>query len=144
MFSSKTYLALLVVLELSQRERSAPLTSRHLARQYNVSKRYLEVVFNNLAKAGIISSKRGIGGGYFLASDIDKLNIYDLSMAAEGGIKIYSGGEYLDEEGDRAGLIRDINRFWNDLNEEMMEKLKSHKISDLVSRLADLKEMYYI
>ncbi|MBD3217282.1 MAG: Rrf2 family transcriptional regulator [candidate division Zixibacteria bacterium] len=144
MFSSKTYLALLVVLELSQRERSAPLTSRHLARQYNVSKRYLEVVFNNLAKAGIISSKRGIGGGYFLASDIDKLNIYDLSMAAEGGIKIFAGGEYLDEEGDRAGLIRDINLFWNDLNEEVMEKLKSHKLSDLVSRLSDLKEMYYI
>ncbi len=144
MFSSKTYLALLVVLELSQRERSAPLTSRHLARQYNVSKRYLEVVFNNLAKAGIISSKRGIGGGYFLASDIDKLSIYDLSMAAEGGIKIFSGGEYLDEEGDRAGLIRDINGFWNDLNQEIMEKLKSHKLSDLVSRLAKLKEMYYI
>lgn len=144
MFSSKTYLALLVVLELSEKERSAPLTSRHLARQYNVSKRYLEVVFNNLAKAGIISSKRGIGGGYFLASDMEKLSVYDLALAAEGGIKIFSGGEYLDEEGPRAELIKGINGFWNDLNDEIMQNLKRHKLSDLVSYLTDLKEMYYI
>ena len=144
MFSSKTYLALLVVLELSEKERSAPLTSRHLARQYNVSKRYLEVVFNNLAKAGIISSKRGIGGGYFLASNIEKLSIFNLAMAAEGGIKIFAGGEYLSENGDRAGIIKGINEFWSGLNEEIMDSLKSRKLSDLLTHLRDLKEMYYI
>jgi len=106
MFSSKTYLALLVILELKEKNRLSPLTSGELAHKYGVSKRYLEVVFNNLAKSGIISSKRGIGGGYFLAADTDELSLYDLASAAEGGLKIFPGGEYLDEKGGHTATIK--------------------------------------
>jgi Rrf2 family protein len=144
MFSSKTYLALLVILELSEKNRSSPLTSRDLAQKYGVSKRYLEVVFNNLAKSGIISSKRGIGGGYFLAADIEKLSIYDLSAAVEGGLKIFAGGEYLEEEGKHAALIKGINNFWVGLDTKIMDVLRKHRLSDLISELTNLRDMYYI
>ena len=144
MFSSKTYLALLVVLELSEKNRSSPLTSRDLAQKYGVSKRYLEVVFNNLAKSGIISSKRGIGGGYFLAGDIDKLSIHDLAGAVEGGLKIFAGGEYLNEDSKHAEVIKGINRFWNSLDSEVMDILRNHKLSDLLAELNNLRDMYYI
>jgi Rrf2 family transcriptional regulator, iron-sulfur cluster assembly transcription factor len=144
MFSSKTYLALLVVLELSEKNRSSPLTSRDLAQKYGVSKRYLEVVFNNLAKSGIISSKRGIGGGYFLAGEIDKLSIHDLAEAVEGGIKIFAGGEYLDEDSKNAEIIKGINRFWNNLDAKVMSILHEHKLSDIIADLNNLRDMYYI
>jgi Rrf2 family protein len=144
MFSSKTYLALLVIMELSEKNRSSPLTSRDLAQKYGVSKRYLEVVFNNLAKSGIISSKRGIGGGYFLAGDIEKLSIYDLAEAVEGGLRIFTGGEYLGEDGRHAEVIKGINGFWNGLDEKVMNILQEHKLSDLLSELNNLRDMYYI
>ncbi len=144
MFSSKTYLALLVVLELSGREQSQPLTSRKLAQQYGVSKRYLEVVFNNLAKTGIISSKRGIGGGYYLTADLEKLSIYDLAVAAEGGVRIFSGGDYLSEQGKRAGVIKGVNNFWTNLDQKIMNELKEQKLSDLLDDLTNFKDMYYI
>jgi Rrf2 family protein len=144
MFSSKTYLALLIVLELSGKDNTSPLTSKDLAGQYNVSKRYLEVVFNNLAKAGIISSKRGIGGGYFLTSSIDRLSLHDLATAAEGGVRIFSGGDYLAETGDRAGVIKGVNSFWSGLDDTVMDNLRKHKLSDLIKDLNKYKEMYYI
>lgn len=144
MFSSKTYLALLVVLELSEKNRSSPLTSRDLAQKYGVSKRYLEVVFNNLTKSGIISSKRGIGGGYFLTGEIDKLSIYNLAEAVEGGLKIFAGGEYLGEDGNHAAVIKGINGFWNGLDNEVMDVLRKRKLSDLLAELNNLRDMYYI
>ena len=144
MFSSKTYLALLVILELSRKDQTGPLTSRNLASKYNVSKRYLEVVFNNLAKSGLISSKRGIGGGYFLTADTEKLSIFDLAVAAEGGLKIFSGGDFLEEKGDRAGNIGSVNNFWQKMDSDIMQSLKGYIIKDLITQLSDYKEMYYI
>lgn len=144
MFSSKTYLALLIILELVGKDNSNPLTSRDLARQYNVSKRYLEVVFNNLAKAGIISSRRGIGGGYFMNGELDGRSLLDLATAAEGGVRLFSGGEYLTEKGDKAAVIKGVNTFWNSLDARVMENLKTQKLSDLISDLDKNKQMYFI
>ena len=144
MFSSKTYLALLIILELVGRDNSNPLTSRDLARQYNISKRYLEVVFNNLAKAGIISSRRGIGGGYFMNDELDGMTLHDLATAAEGGLRLFNGGEYLIEKGDKAAVIKGINSFWNSLDTRVMENFKTQKLSDLISDLDKNMQMYYI
>ena len=144
MFSTKTYLALLIIMELSGKDRKSPLTSIKLAKQYNISKRYLEVIFGNLSKIGLISSRRGIGGGYSLACDLERISLYDLAVAAEGGIKLFAAGEFLPEKGERAITLRAVNLFWNNLEDELFERMKSYKLSDLVEELADRDEMYYI
>jgi len=144
MLSSKTYLALLVILELAGRGQSEPLTSMSLANRYGISKRYLEVVFGNLAKSGMIASRRGIGGGYYLAVDLNNLTIYNLALAAEGGIRIFVGGEYLSEDGDKAPLINAINAFWNNLDVEIKDRLRARRLADIISELTEIKEMYYI
>ena len=45
---------------------------------------YLEKIFAKLGKAGLLKSKRGVGGGYFLAKKPKEIKIGEIITALEG------------------------------------------------------------
>ncbi|MFG0254266.1 MAG: RrF2 family transcriptional regulator [Rhodopirellula sp. JB053] len=55
-----------------------PISADHLAVHTKVPRRYLTRVLQDLAAAGLVSSRPGPGGGYELTRDIDKLTILDV------------------------------------------------------------------
>jgi Rrf2 family iron-sulfur cluster assembly transcriptional regulator len=60
----------------------APVSISALSEEENISSVFLEQIFFKLRKAGIVSSVRGPGGGFYFARPLDKLTLKEILDAA--------------------------------------------------------------
>jgi Rrf2 family iron-sulfur cluster assembly transcriptional regulator len=60
----------------------APVSINTLSEEENISSVFLEQIFFKLRKAGIVSSVRGPGGGFYFARSLDKLTLKEILDAA--------------------------------------------------------------
>lgn len=65
MLSNKTKYAIKALVALS-RNYNEPMIISSIAKQENIPKKFLETILLDLKKQGILGSKIGIGGGYYL------------------------------------------------------------------------------
>lgn len=78
---------LMIMFELGKNEgQIMPLSV--IAKRMGVSSVYLSQISNKLIKAGLIKSKEGVGGGYFLARPAQEVSVLEIVEALEGKIKI--------------------------------------------------------
>lgn len=77
-----TSLALYSVLEFAG-DPARPLSAAEIARKYGVSAHHLSKVLSELARAGIVESVRGAGGGYRLAGNPRRLTLLDVVVMFE-------------------------------------------------------------
>ena len=61
-----------------------------IAKRQNISLAYLEQIFSNLKKSGIVGSQKGPGGGYFLQREPKDVTISDIICATGENIKMTS------------------------------------------------------
>ena len=61
---------------------------KSIAERQNISEYYLEQLFAQLRKAGIIKSTRGAYGGYSLSRPPDQITAYDIMEVLEGAIEV--------------------------------------------------------
>lgn len=59
---------------------------KDISKRQGISQRYLEQIFQKLKKAGIIGSKRGPHGGYFLRKKPEEIKVGEIIRVTEGGI----------------------------------------------------------
>ncbi len=59
---------------------------KDISRRQGISARYIEQIFQKLKKAGIIGSKRGPLGGYFLNKRPEEITIGEIVHVTEGNI----------------------------------------------------------
>jgi Rrf2 family protein len=62
-----------------------PVSIKEISKKENISSRYLENIFVNLRKAGIVKSTKGEKGGFKLTGPPDKISVYDVLEAVERG-----------------------------------------------------------
>jgi Rrf2 family protein len=82
MFSRTLEYALRAVVWLAS-ERESPRTTREVAQATQVPVNYLAKVLQTLVERGIITSQRGLGGGFVLARDPAQLTVLDVVNAVE-------------------------------------------------------------
>ena len=82
MISQTVEYALRAVTHLAA-EAPSSCTTMKLAEVTRVPSAYLSKVLQNLSKAGIVRSQRGVGGGVSLASEPKDLTIFDVVTAVE-------------------------------------------------------------
>lgn len=73
------------VLTALARRQGAPGLARveELAREESVPANYLVRILNDLREAGLVDSKRGVGGGYTLARAPEDITLRDIALAVE-------------------------------------------------------------
>ncbi len=59
---------------------------KDISRRQGISPRYIEQIFQKLRKAGIIGSKRGPSGGYFLNKKQEEITVGEIVRITEGNI----------------------------------------------------------
>ena len=82
--SQKTEYAIRAVVELTLRAGQGPVPAREIADAQGIPLRFLEQQLSALAKAGLIESLRGAGGGARLAKDPSQVRVADIVDAIEG------------------------------------------------------------
>jgi Rrf2 family protein len=72
-----TLLALYSVLEFAV-EPTRHIAAAAIAEKYGVSQHHLAKVLSELARAGVVESVRGVGGGYRFAGNLRRLTLMDI------------------------------------------------------------------
>jgi Rrf2 family protein len=86
--SNKGRYALQAVFDLAYHNAGRAAQIRDICDRQAIPARFLEQVFRDLKRAGIVSSKRGPRGGYELAREASSLRIGDVVRAIEGPISL--------------------------------------------------------
>lgn len=81
--STKSRYGLRALFDIAYNGNGVPSQIQDISRRQGISPRYLEQIFQNLKKAGILKSKRGPQGGYTLAKKLDQITVLDIVKATE-------------------------------------------------------------
>jgi Rrf2 family protein len=79
-----TLLALYSVLEFAA-DPTRHIAAATIAEKYGVSQHHLAKVLSELARAGVVESVRGVGGGYRFAGNLRRLTLMDIIRLFEPG-----------------------------------------------------------
>ena len=63
-----------------------------ISRRQEISPRYIEQIFQKLRKAGVIGSRRGPSGGYFLKKKPEEITLGEIIRITEGGLSLVACG----------------------------------------------------
>ena len=112
-------------------DHQAPTSVRDIAERTGLPQPYLEQILLALKGAGLVRSKRGVGGGYVLARHPDEISLSDTVSAVDGPIAAGDFGEphkngACDHEGQCVLL-----EIWGDAGEHMRRFLDSYHLGDL-------------
>ena len=83
MLSMKAKYALKALIHMAQTE-AATLPSKQIAEAENIPQKFLDNILQELRQNGIVDSKRGIFGGYYLARDPKDIFLGDIIRIIDG------------------------------------------------------------
>jgi len=119
-------------------ENSSPTSVRDIADRTGLPQPYLEQILLALKGAGLVRSKRGVGGGYVLARPAEEITLAQIVSAVDGPIVVGDFGEphangACDHEGQCVLLA-----IWADVGEQMRLLLEASTLAD-IARIAQGK-----
>lgn len=86
MLSKKTKYGLKALSYLAKQQPLEPILISEISESENISKKFLESILLVLKKNGILSSKKGKGGGYYLLKKPNEIKISTIIRILEGPI----------------------------------------------------------
>jgi len=119
------------LLSLALHRRHGPTSVRDIAERTGLPQPYLEQILLALKGAGIVRSKRGVGGGYLLAREPAEITLAQIVAAVDGPIRAGDFGEphtggACDHEGQCVLLS-----IWGDVSRRMRSILDGYTLADL-------------
>ncbi len=110
-------------------KRSPPFANRmSIAEATLVPNEYLQKVLNGLEVAGIVSSKRGPGGGYALVGSPEKLTVYEVVTSFDSIPRIKTCPLGISEH----QRLCPLHQMLDDLSAQLADSLRTTTISDLM------------
>jgi Rrf2 family protein len=111
-----------------------PTSVRDIAERTGLPQPYLEQILLALKGAGLVRSKRGVGGGYVLARAPAEITLGQIVSAVDGPIQAGDFGEphqngACDHEGQCVLLS-----VWAEVGQHMRRHLDSFTLADMVER----------
>ncbi len=88
--STKTHYGVAALIDLANVYGKNLLRIKEIVENRNISKSYLEQIFNRLSKFGVVKSVRGNRGGYELAKDPRDVSLFEIIEILEGPLDISS------------------------------------------------------
>jgi len=88
MLSKKTQYAFQALMHLSQQYEQGPVLISDISKKRKIPLKFLENILLELKKAHILDSKKGKGGGYFLAKAPKTILLADILRLVDGPISL--------------------------------------------------------
>jgi len=124
------------LLSLSMHRDNGPTSVRDIAERTGLPQPYLEQILLALKGAGLVRSKRGVGGGYLLAREPDEIRLSEIVSAVDGPIVAGDFGQpHTDGACDHEGQCVLLS-IWGHVGEQMRELLDSFTLSDIAEMSA--------
>jgi len=88
MLSKKTQYAFKALIYLAEKREEGPVLIAEIAQQRNIPLKFLENILLELKKHHILESKKGKGGGYYLAKRPDQIYLAEVVRLIDGPIAL--------------------------------------------------------
>ena len=111
-----------------------PTSVRDIAERTGLPQPYLEQILLALKGAGLVRSKRGVGGGYVLARPPSEITLGEVVSAVDGPIAAGDFGRpHEDGACDHEGQCV-LLTVWSDVGDHMRRHLDGYTLADCVAR----------
>ncbi len=121
------------LLSLVMHDVGAPTSVKEIAARTDLPQPYLEQILLALKGAGIVRSKRGVGGGYILARPAEEIRLSEIVRAVDGPIVAGDFGQpHTDGSCDHEGQCV-LLAIWDHAGTHMREYLDSYSLADIAA-----------
>ncbi len=127
-----TEYAVRTVIFLAQQPKDDIVLKKDICRTQEVTPAFLTKILQPLIKAGIVTSQRGVGGGFLLAKDPGEITMLDILQAEEGPLKLNHC--MTDHDFCHRDAYCSAHEVWHKAQSTMADVLKGFTITDLVRR----------
>jgi Rrf2 family iron-sulfur cluster assembly transcriptional regulator len=116
------------LLSLALHGSDRPTSVKEIAERTSLPQPYLEQILLSVKGAGLVRSKRGVGGGYVLAHTPEEITLAEIVDAVEGPQLPMA------EHPDHCEGHCVLQEVWVDVDEESRRVLETVTLADLVAR----------
>lgn len=133
-FSTRSEYGIRVMVRLGRSYGSGPVALADLAEQEGLPLSYLEQIAGQLRRAGLVSSRMGVKGGYALSRPPSEVSMADIVRSLEGSLAPVScladgGGP---GECTHADAPCSAHSFWQQLQTTIVSTLEGVTVADLM------------
>ncbi len=135
MLSKKTKYGLKALTFLAAQKGKAPVQIAEIAKQENISQKFLESILLSLRKTGFLGSKKGKGGGYYLIKEPHEVLMTDVMRVLEGPISMVpcvslNFYEKCDDCPDESTCA--VNKLMLKVRDSALEVYRNNTLADLI------------
>ncbi|MBU1864338.1 MAG: Rrf2 family transcriptional regulator [Candidatus Omnitrophica bacterium] len=139
---AKVIYACRAITELALRyETKEPVQLQVIAEAQKIPKKFLVQLFIRLRNAGIVSSMRGVSGGYNLAKNPVQLCVADVVKAMDDTLIV---AENHDTKREKPNVDRLLFGVWSDINQGIIQRLEKITFDSIVTQLKNEELTYFI
>lgn len=136
--TTKGRYAVTAMLDLAFHADQGPVTLAQISQRQGVSVSYLEQLFAKLRRCKLVTSVRGPGGGYRLASNAAQISVAQIVEAAGDSMDAtHCHGRADCQQGE----VCLTHHMWSDLSRGLQQFLNGISLADLICR-EDIKGVY--
>src|SRR4051794_41531177 len=108
--SAKADYAVRAAVQLAAADGDRPTKGDTIAQAQGIPLKFLENILADMRHAGLVTSRRGAEGGYWLARPAEDITVADVIRAVEGPLASVRGGR--PEDVDYAGTAEPLQKVW--------------------------------
>jgi Rrf2 family protein len=130
--SAKTEYAIRAAIELAAADRDSSVTAHAIADAQQIPLRFLLNILADLRRVGLVDSRRGPSGGWWLTRSADQITIADVVRAVDGPL--------VDVEGSRPSQLpndattESVTNLWVAVRGGIRDILEQTTVADLARR----------
>lgn len=129
--STKGRYAVTAMLDLALHHDEGPVALAEVSNRQGISLSYLEQLFAQLRREGLVTSVRGPGGGYRLGRPAEQINVAEVIAAVNENIDATRcGGTGTCDEGEECLT----HRLWLDLSNQIYNFLSGISLAQVIAR----------
>ncbi len=110
-------------------------SSQQIAEQTSIPAPTVAKLMKSLNRAGLVASRRGAGGGYFLCRPPTEINLVDVIQAVEGPIALTACADTSDEHCSIESVCP-VHGKWNRANTAVRAALAEVTLADMLKDVA--------
>jgi Rrf2 family iron-sulfur cluster assembly transcriptional regulator len=116
--------------EVTDSEKTKPVTLAGISERQDISLSYLEQLFSRLRRQGLVNSVRGPGGGYMLAKKYSDISVAEIITAVDEKIDATQCGGTENCRDEGRCLTHDL---WSTLNSKILDYLAGVSLADMLA-----------
>jgi Rrf2 family protein len=135
--SNKGRYAVRALFDIAFYNEGRPTQVKDIAERQGIPPRFLEQIFQDLKRAGLVGSKRGPQGGYSLLKEPMQISVGDVLRVTDGPVSLADTSEELDKH-PGPSCRQATESVFEDLSKRVEACLDSVSVADICSRAETL------